>query len=536
MFDFLKKDEELKRLEEVLSYKNLDNMTSDIIFSCIYKIIEHYKDFEKVKVLVMHQKDFLIYEIEQFNRLVEQIRYLNNPYDNERYDADSKIMYIKKNEKSFLNTLLNISSIFANFDNENILSKLNFEASQIANEGFISSYKELFTDFNSVSWISTYNEKNFLKLFIYIFVWMIGQKTIYEELKSQNLNLDNFFSKILEIYGLKYYFLTYDTFSKILFSKKYINCLDKNEEFKNFKKETLAEINKRLEKLEKIPKKKEEKEKNINEKRKKINHLKLSLRDNELCKRLYVAYSKKNNINYEEYRTKIKDKKRILEDDLNDIIKFTEEKIFFEKNKLNILKQNLAEIDNAVKDTSRNMSQNKIIEILDLDKNNILKNEKEVLNIENYVNKKILNFLDETLDVKKECIKTLNEEKYIKFELKILRYLMHYRINSKTKIMNDEKLNEKISSIIKILLKKLLYINKIIKITENDEINLVVINEVLKTNIIDLEDIRCIVRKEDNKIYISFLDKDIWQAETTITLKQDIKLNIKENKKYKLFK
>lgn len=532
MFNFFKKDEEISKLEEILRYKGFDDLSENLVFSTVYKIRENYKDFSKVKILTMSEKDFLTYIMDILKNDVYGIKFINNLGTKETYNPMLKHINIINNDYSLLKTLLYIKKANIFFEKDNILSDFSLEMSKILSMGLSRMYLDIFREFNSVTWIPSYDIYNMEKLLVYIFLWILGPNYIYKGMINGSLNMDNMFLKILKDYGIEYYFCFYEVLIKMLISEKYIESPKK---FEVFKKQFLEKIDKKEERINNIPKEKEKREKEIRGKTNKLAQINVSLRDPELCQRLYFAYSKKNNVSIEEYKKRLIDEKIRVNEVLEDIKKYNEEKIFFIQNEITILKKSLEEFENKIKINSKK-NKTKISEIISEEEKSKMKLEQIFLKIREFFEKEILKFFCKTLDMKTDCIKSLSEEKYIIYEFKILRYLMHFKLKEKSKVMDIEKFNKRIKNMQIMLLKKLFYLNKIVKITENEEINRVIILEILKTNIIDLEDIRCIVRKEYNKIYISILDKDIWQAETTITLKEDINVLVKENKKYKVFK
>lgn len=532
MFRFFKKDEEILRLEEILRYKGFDDLSENLVFSTIYKIRENYKDFSKVKILAMSEKDFLTYIMNILENDVYGIKFINNLGSKETYNPMIKHINIINNDYSLLKTLLYIKKANIFFEKDNILSDFSLEMSKILSSGFARMYLDVFREFNSVTWIPSYDIYNMEKLLMYILLWTLGPNYIYTGIVNGSLNMDNLLSKILKDYGIEYYFYFYELLIKILLSEKY---MESPKEFKEFKKQFLEKIDKKEERINSVPREKGKREKEIREKTNKLGQINISLKDPELCQRLYFAYSKKNNISIEEYKKRLEDEKIRVNEILEDIKKYNEEKIFFIQNEITILKKSLSEFENKIKINSKK-NKTKINEIISEEEKDKIKSGQVFVKIREFFEKEIFTFFSKTLDMKTDCIKSLSDEKYIIYEFKILRYLMHFKLKEKSKIMDIEKFNKKIKNMQIMLLKKLFYLNKIVKITENEEINRVIILEVLKTNIIDLEDVRCVVRKEYNKIYISILDKDIWQAETTITLKEDINVLVKENKKYKVFK
>lgn len=552
MFSFFKKEEEIQKIEQILKYKNFDESTINLIFSFIYKLRDNYRDFEKIKILVPKFEKFLEKMADILNRYVKNIIFLSSNINNnfaenniKEYNKETSTLNIYPNEKSFFNAILKLNKVETTL-NDNLLKHFEDEIENMFSEYFYLLFEESYNNFNAVSWVPEIKEKKYEHLFIYILSWILGIEYIFNIIINEKVDIEEIFLKINKIYGTKYFFSWYKSFTKILVFKKIENIIikndknnqnekelkDKENEINKLKEELNNEIYEKINELNKIKeyKKNEEKIKeNIN---KKIAEIEMALRDNKLFNLLYNAFAGKNkkenensiNTNTKEkYREALKAEKVKLISKRENLKKYTEEKINFEIELLNIFKESLNE---------KYYTKTKVKKIDILNTGN---GEEKKLKIYEIKKEEILfSLLKETLTLKRALIYNI-EEVYLLIELKIHRYIMHVYGKKENILLMNENIKYLIDNIL-IIVDKLLISKKIISITQNKEINKAIVLEILKTNIIDLEDIKLDVLKNGNKILINIYDKEVWQVQIEINTKEDTILNIKEEKKYRLFK
>lgn len=528
MFGFFKKDIEIQKLEEILKYKNFDQQITNLIFSFIYKLRDNYKDFKKTKVLVPNFSDFALKLVDLINRYIKNIKFLNfydkNPvYTKETYDIKTKTLYIYPNEISLFKGILKLDKIELNgIDKFNIFFKDEIE--KIFSDYLYLFFEENFSDFNSVAWIKTKKEKNYHHIFLYILSWILGQKNIFETILSEKIDLDKIYVKINKRYGTEYFLKFINTLFKFCVFLKYekwhknMHEYDINKDLKNIR----SEIAKRKKNILEIPEDKVDREKDLEKLNKKIHEVNLSLKDNKLFIMLYNAYIKKNNenkISKDEYRKKINESLVKLEEKKDKYINYDESNLKLELSILNEIEKALDEGFTYINNT-----------------NQILKEEAKKALDYLKITKIMFNFLEESIKLKRNIISYLDEYMHLLIELKSHRYIMQLRDEKEENFLFETKMFEGILENLILILNKLIKLNKIRKITKNEQIDKAVIIEILKTNIIDLEDVKIEIFKRQNTLYINIYDKEIWQAETKITTKEEIELEIKEEKKYKLFK
>lgn len=545
MFSFLKKDEEIQELEQILKYKNFDENTINLIFSFIYKLRDNYRDFEKIKILVPKYEKFLEKLTDILNRYVKNINFLtynkNNYYAKnniEEYTKETSTLNIYPNEKSFFNAILKLNKVDSNLSDE-LLKYFEKEIENMFSEYFYLLFEESYNNFNAVSWMPEIKENNDEHLFMYILSWILGIEYIFNIIINEKVDIEEIFLKINKTYGTMFFLKWYKSFVQILVYKKIKKMLEEGEKIPEFKENVNKKIKEKLNNLNKIKEDKKEEEKvkeNIN---KKIAEIEMALRDNKLFNLLYNTYIEKNNkikikikneaenengMTKAKYREALKEEKRKLILRRENLKIYTEEKINFEIELLNIFKKSLNEEDYIIKAKEKKIA--------------ILKNEED----EEYkfkINEKkekeiIYNLLKETLSLKRVLIQNI-EDVYLLIELKIHRYIMHvYGKQESLKIINED-IKYLLDNIL-LIIDKLLLSKKIRSITQNIEINKAIVLEILKTNIIDLEDIKFDTLKNGNKILINIYDKEVWQAQIEINTKEETILNIKEEKKYRLFK
>lgn len=534
MFSFLKKDEEIQELEKILKYKNFDENTINLIFSFIYKLRDNYRDFEKIKILVPKYEKFLEKLTDILNRYIKNINFLTyqrneNYLENnvEEYTKETSTLNIYPNEKSFFNAILKLNKVDLNISNE-LLKYFETEIEDMFSKYFYLLFEESYNNFNAVSWMPEIKENKNEHLFIYILSWILGMEYVFNIIINEKVDLEEIFLKINKTYGTKYFLIWYESFIQLLIYKKYKNMLEKNKKTSNFNedmKKVQEKIKENANKLNKIKEDKKEEEKvkeNIN---KKIAEIEMALRDNKLFDLLYNTFigknKNKNEMNKAKYREALKEEKTKLILRRENLKIYTEEKINFEIELLNILKESLNE-DNYI-----TKAKEKKIAILKAEEYKFKINEKKEEEI-------LFNLLKATLALKRALIQNI-EEVYLLIELKIHRYILHiYGKQDVFKLINDNI--KYLTDNILLITDKLLSSKKIREITQNKEINKAIILEILKTNIIDLEDVKFDTLKNENKILINIYDKEVWQAQIEINTKEETILNIKEEKKYRLFR
>lgn len=574
MFRFFK-DEEAKRLESVLKNKNFDETAANIISSWMYKLRENYKDYKKIVVLVPDKTEYILNEIDVLNKYVNNIFFLNSPNELESYEKEKALIRFFKNEKSFHLALG--KAHYLNVDiKDSILKEFINELNNIFTLGSKELRLEIFNNFNSFAWHNNLKQDNLEYLIMYVMLWLLGPKYIYSKINSEYIVLEELFNRFKEIYGLDAFLKIYISFTKILMLYKKIITYNyklwndksnsnqiKDEDLNENLTYILELVRNESKILEQIPKDITKRQNRINEIYKKINDLEFVLNDEKVLDKVFKSYKEKSkeNISKKEYKEKLIKNRNELEIESRINRTYNEYEVDYRLNEFKILEDNLIEVINTniidyiidyeekyLKQKNEEKKDIKLTnQILGLDEERNIKIEKTAphIFIDENIKRKILksatlDFLETALYIKKGFIESLNEYHYMFFEMQIERYLMQFKLdideNGRYESLKDTKCFNLIEVFTHIILEKMQSINKITRITMNDELNQAIIFEVLKTQIIDLEDIKVEVNKILGKITVNFYDKDIWQAETGITLQNDIPLLVKEGVKYKLFK
>lgn len=574
MFRFFK-DEEAKRLESVLKNKNFDETAANIISSWMYKLRENYKDYKKIVVLVPDKTEYILNEIDVLNKYVNNIFFLNSPNELESYEKEKALIRFFKNEKSFHLALG--KAHYLNVDiKDSILKEFTNELNNIFTLGSKELRLEIFNNFNSFAWHNNLKQDNLEYLIMYVMLWLLGPKYVYSKINSEYIVLEELFNRFKEIYGLDAFLKIYISFTKILMLYKKIITYNyklwndksnsnqiKDEDLNENLTYILELVRNESKILEQIPKDITKRQNRINEIYKKINDLEFVLNDEKVLDKVFKSYKEKSkeNISKKEYKEKLIKNRNELETESRINRTYNEYEVDYRLNELKILEDNLVEVINTniidyiidyeekyLKQKNEEKKDIKLTnQILGLDEEKNIKIEKTAphIFIDENIKRKILksatlDFLETALYIKKGFIESLNEYHYMFFEMQIERYLMQFKLdideNGRYESLKDTKCFNLIEVFTHIILEKMQSINKITRITMNDELNQAIIFEVLKTQIIDLEDIKVEVNKILGKITVNFYDKDIWQAETGITLQNDIPLLVKEGVKYKLFK
>ena len=98
----------------------------------------------------------------------------------------------------------------------------------------------------------------------------------------------------------------------------------------------------------------------------------------------------------------------------------------------------------------------------------------------------------------------------------ITRYYKLLELNNKENISEIQELNIALNSYTSKLAIKAIELKAINKISEYIEINLKIFNEILNAKIIDLENIECIIEKQNNKYIIKLFDEESIEYEKEI--------------------
>lgn len=478
-------------LEEILEKKDFSEKVKNLLLSMLYKIETSYSDYKKTKILVPEKWELIEEIINNINLNCNKIEILN-PKSKEEIkkinpiiEKNKKEIKTYQNEKQILKAIYEISAkeinINKNYDIAKMPIKNFFEKLNIENK------IEIIRDFDGWTW---FREKSQIENFEYNLIYqnlliLLGNKELEDILNKNN---EDIIIKINE--KLKQYYGS-DLGLKIIY---YIILIITQKYYKENNIE-LIESGKLQNKKGQVV------EKDISEN-------KLSTKKKQELKKI----------------DKILSNKILLE---KEFIKRNEngEEIFSLKALVNILNNEKQKILNELKENTNNKkiseeNQNEKIQFLNDIKNTNI--EKNIINLQK--------IFIQCLNLK---LKKINTKKEIIDLIYITRYYKLLELNNKKNISQIQELNIALNSYTSKLAIKAVELKAINKISEYIEINLKIFNAILNLKIIDLENIECIIEKQNNKFIIKLFDDESIEYEKEIN---EIKIEkIKLNKKIKLF-
>lgn len=478
-------------LEEILEKKDFSEKVKNLLLSMLYKIETSYSDYKKTKILVPEKWELIEEIINDISLNCNKIEILNPKTKEEIKKINPIIEKNKKeiktyqNEKQILKAIYEISAKEITIDKKYDIAKIPiknfFEKLNIENK------IEIIRDFDGWTW---FREKSQIEDFEYNLIYqnlliLLGNKELENIINNKN---EDIIIKINE--KLKQYYGS-DLGLKIIY---YIILIITQKYYKESNLELIESgklQNKKRQAVEKD-----------------ISKNKLSTKEKQELKKI----------------DKILSNKLLLE---KEFIKRNEngEEIFSLKALVNILNNEKQKILNQFEENINNKKiseenqDGKIQFLNDIKNTNI---EKNIINLQK--------IFIQCLNLK---LKKINTKKEIIDLIYITRYYKLLEINNKKNISQIQELNISLNSYISKLAIKSIELKAINKISEYIEINLKIFNEILNLKIIDLENIECIIEKQNNKFIIKLFDDESIEYEKEIN---EIKIeNIKLNKKIKLF-
>lgn len=495
-------------LEEILDKKAFNEEAQNLLLSIFYKIENFYSDYKKVKRQVPNRDEF----IQNLTKIISK--------DCNKIEI-IKPRGVKKQEKYFINL---DKGIIETFPNDLILIYALYKIGQIRkieekslidnavievlNEGNSLNSSEIIRDFNGWSWTNMLDKLD----------------SIYYNLIFQNLLLLLGYEKMSNIYNLKdknqivlklqkeieseYGEEKGNEFSRLFFS---ICILLKCSVDGKYKKEILNEKKKLTEKLEKLQDKTGFLSKITNDKKELTNKIK------EIDKIL-------NNVDLlkEEYERRNKELSK-------------NEKIFSISNLVEIIEEERNEFMRDIKEYNDLIDPRKFGDMKkQIEQKQVFFNELEIFeNKKEPINKYIL-------DIQKlflECFKIKIEKCTLKKEILDLiyeyRYYRFLKYNKDKKIKENRYLNRQNEEIVNIIIKKAEELKVLEKVSNNEDFNKIILEEIFNTKAITLENVYIQLVEEDGKKVVKYYDVNVLENKKEIEIVANSGIKLK--KKIKLF-
>ena len=506
-------------LEHVLEQKDFDEHTKSILLSIMYKLETAYSDYQQVKKTVMPKDEFLQMIIDIIQKDVDIINLVKMESEEAKV-LGNKTFIIDKNkkeitcypiERKLLYAILKISKKEKIIkDKYYVISKT---ISDMLNTGNNINFVEPMRDFNGFSWeiISkdiesiehnlVYQNLRILVGAEFLNRWIYNRESIidYFEMFKDNLEKN---------YGKENQEKIIDSIStlSVLLEVKYNS--DKAKKFLNSKRdieEKLEEIANKEDFTVKLTKEKKE----INKKIKNIDTL---LSDKKLLQ--------------EEYKNR------------NENLPL-EKKIFSMRVLSNMLKEDRRKLENRRETINKMLNPQKFIKY----KNELEEKYKYIQYIETTsVEKKIIAELLELqkifLDSYKIKIENTNDKEEILELITEFRYYLNIPIKKDTRVNQLSQISRKINDIIKILIDKAINVKLIINISEDNNVNHLILSEIFTSKIMNIESINIEIIKEKERIFLQIYDENVFDEKIDLGKIESFdvkKFNIKFNKIIKIF-
>lgn len=505
---FSKLKDYAEELEQILDKKYFSGQIKNLLLSMLYRIDISYNDFARVKRVVRDKTDFVEDILNVIQKYCDNIKVVKPDSDQANLLEKNNILAVtNERERSALVYASEASLLYAIADIEPkyfyISPKFIFKniMQRILVSGYILNTTEVLTSFNGWSWDTNKKDINdFEANLIYQNILLMFTEEFINDWRVYASSRRDFLSEmrmlLKEYTGTNDYF---DTLCKILYKKE---SKKEKERIDSILKVKVNEL-KKMENREKYLS-------NAIEKRKKLTRTAEYIDQVLNSKELIIKELKKYNSKMED-KNKIQNVKTFCNMLENEKVKYLEE---------------INELSFLLKPTNflKKVSEYKAFE-------EILKNEKtieeEMIELQKefvlYFNKKINN-----IDDKEELIKILY----------ILRYYKNLYISKKKKITDVEVLKQCIDKTMKKLITKLCKGSYIKILTMNIKDNFELLNQILDTKIIKLEDIKLRVEKskENNNEYIVYVyDNEVCEKEISYIENGNNALEIKSKKLVKLF-
>lgn len=465
-------------LEDVIAKKNLAENVKNLLLSMLYKIENSYKDYEKVKRYVKTKDEFLEDTIKLIQNDCNSIEIID-VHKNENGSVINGDIVTEPSEKRLLYYIYGLNNK-SNLETYNIENLKEYSLIRLLELGKQMNISETIRDFNGWSWEILKNEIEDIECnLIYQNLLIILER----DPEPQDLNnLDEELRNMIEIVAVKIL---------IKNDKNVYNWIE--DTYKSLcKEQKLLQNNKEY--IEKLT----DDKKKIKQEIKEIDEL---LNNYDLLREKYLEENKKRK----------KEEKIFSVSRYEEMLQKEKEKFLEELKKCNDL----------------------------LNPINFIKNKKEIENEIDFI--KTIKTKDVLYDIQERFIRLLmikvnkedDRKKFISY-IYIVRYYSLLWYNDKEIIL--DKIN--LSELKYLIIDKAITSNIINKIVENEELNNIIMDEVFKSKIIDLERINIEIGLDMGKLKIRIYDDEMLEKEIELEEREEWKkelLSKKTNKKIKLF-
>lgn len=498
MFKKIIKKDKNEELERILDEKQIDEQAKNLLQGILYKIEVSYKDYQKVKAIEQTEEQYvdeLIMNIKKNCNKIQVVK-VSQKLEDEELDKKLKERKFIVREDGIISYPIEEKLLYAiekKSNNKKILNS-KYEETTIAVSDFINVGKnidrlEVLRDLNGWSWTTIKKEiENIDANLIYQCLQILfGKEFMDNWVKDKDGIIDYF--EVMTNEGKKYGKQTIERLKELLIKIAMINGVKEKKEFSDQVSKRLREVKKELREYENT----EENIERLSDKRKKamkqLKEIEKILRQES---RLMAEYEKREKVeNIKVLKKEFVDKRNKL---LNEISECN-----YYLNPMNYMKEKEKLEDEKVS----------------LDVKRTTKKQQEALKTE---------FIQQFLKCFEIKIKNSTEQEILKLIYQF-RYFMCLPYDLESNVKDIKKFEEDIEKTEKLLAQKAID-NKVI-----NKIPFEVMQHILKTRIIVLEELYYKVEQEEEKYYVQIFDENITEEKFEITTIEKIKIN----KKIKIF-
>ena len=498
MFKKIIKKDKNEELERILDEKQIDEQARNLLQGILYKIEVSYKDYKRAKAIEQTEEQYIDNLIINIKKKCNKIKVIkvSQKLEDEELEKRLKEKKFIVGEEEIISYPIEEKLLYAiekKSNNEKILNNKYGEAT-IAVSDFINLGKnidrlEVLRDFNGWSWTTVKKEiENIDANLIYQTLQILFGKEFMDNWVQDKDGIVDYF-EVMSNEGKHYGKQTIERLKELLIKISMINDIKENEEFSKYVSQKLKEVKKELKTYEDTEANIERLSENRKQAMKQLKDIEKILRQES---RLMAEYEKRDNIfNIKVLKKEFTDKRSKV---LNEISEYN-----YLLNPMNYMKEKKE-----------------------------LEDEKARLDIKRTTKKQKEELIEEFIKIFIKCfnikIKESTEQEEIIKLIYQFRYFMCLPYNLENNVKDIKELEE-IEKTEKLLAKKAID-NKVI-----NKVPFEVMQHILETRIIVLEELYYKIEQETEKYYVQIFDENITEEKFEISSIGKNKLN----KKIKIF-
>lgn len=499
MFKKIIKKDKNEELERILDGKQIDEQARNLLQGILYKIEVSYKDYQKAKAIEQTEEQYVDQLIMNIKKKCNKIQVVKISQKLEDEELNKKLKENKfiVNEEGIISYPIEEKLLYAIEKKSNNPKIINnkYEEATIAVSNFINVGKnidrlEVLRDFNGWSWTTIKKEIESIDAnLIYQCLQILFGKEFMDNWIQDKDGIIDYFEAMTND-GKKYGKQTIERVKELLIKIAMINGVKENKEFSDQISKKLKEVKKELKVYEDTETNIERLSENRRKAMKQLKDIEKILRQES---RLMAEYEKRDNVfNIKVLKKEFSDKRSKL---LNEISEYN-----YLLNPMNYMKEKKK-----------------------------LEDEKARLDIKRTTKKQKEELIAEFIEIFLKCFnikikESIEQEEIVKLIYQF-RYFMCLPYDLESNVKDIKKFEEDIEKTEKLLAKKAID-NKVI-----NKIPFEVMQHILETRIIVLEELYYKVEQEEEKYYVQIFDENI--TEEKIEIKSIGKTKI--NKKIKIF-